>query len=459
MKNNNIFPYKKIHMIGIGGVSMSSLAELMNHFGYIVTGSDTKESSYTNQLKNIGLNIQIGHHKELIDNADLIVYTAAIPKTDPEFEYAKELNKPMMERSKFLGEITKNYEECICVSGTHGKTTTTSMVASCFLEAKKDPTIEIGSYFKAIQSNNKIGNSEYFILESCEYVDSFLEFHPHAEIILNIDNDHLDYFKNLDNIKASFGKFIDKLNQTGVLVINADDKNCLDVINHAKCEIRTYGIENQDAHWIAKNIKKDSFGYPTFDVYCKNEYYINITLNVLGTHNILNALATTALCDFYNISKEDIKNGLNKFAGANRRFEKIGTYKNIPVIDDYAHHPTEIKTTLESAKNVPHHETWAIFEPHTYSRVDAHKNDFAEVLKHFDHILLAPIYAAREINTSGISSEDIENIIKKDNPNCQTFQTYEEIISWLKEHVQENDLIITIGAGTINQVGYELIKE
>ena len=250
MTFKNLKQYQKIHMIGIGGVSMSGLAEHLTHFGFTITGSDAHESNNTKHLKNIGLEITIGHDITKIDQADLVVYTAAIPKTDEELIYAQKTKKKMMERSEFLGEITKCYQECICISGTHGKTTTTSMIAMCFLEAKLDPTIEVGAHLKAIDGNNRTGNSEYFILEACEYVDSFLKFHPQTEIILNIDNDHLDYFKNIENIKTSFKKFTEKLNESGSIIANIDDENTKDVLANTNQHVITYGIQNQNLDFL-----------------------------------------------------------------------------------------------------------------------------------------------------------------------------------------------------------------
>ncbi len=445
-------------MIGIGGVSMSGIAELLTDNHIKVTGSDAKESDNTRHLKELGLNIHIGSNKEMIKNANLIVYTAAIPKTDTEYCYAKELNKKMMERSEFLGEITKCFKECIAISGTHGKTTTTSMISLVFLKANLDPTIEVGAYLKPIKGNNKTGHSEYFILESCEYVDSFLKFHPHTEIILNIDNDHLDYFKTLENIKKSFLEFTNKLNETGTIIANIDDENTKEILEKVKHKTITYGIKNNNAHFQAKNIIVNSYGYPTFDCYKNQKYYDTYSLNVHGTHNILNALAAIATSDLYTISKNFIKEGLQSFTGAKRRFEYIGNYNGIPVFDDYAHHPTEIKTTLKSSKEIPHNKTWAIFEPHTYARTKNHLNEFASVLKEFDYIILADIYAARETNTYNISPLDLLDKIKLENKNCIYINRYEKIITYIKENVQEGDIIITIGAGTINQIGYDLIK-
>lgn len=450
--------YKKIHMIGIGGVSMSGLAEHLTHYGFIITGSDAHESDNTKHLKALGINVQIGHHPEMISDADLIVYTAAIQENDLERQKALELKKEHMERSEFLGLITKCYKECICISGTHGKTTTTSMIATCFLEAEYDPTIEVGAYLKNIKGNNKTGNSDYFILEACEYVDSFLHFYPKTEIILNIDNDHLDYFKTIDNIKHSFQKFIQRLDNNGLVIANYDDENTVEVTKDIQSSLITYAIDHK-ADYQAKNIILDSYGYPTFECFKNDNYFFTFTLSVRGFHNILNALACIATCDYYQIDAKIIQKGLQNFTGANRRFEKIGEYQSIPVFDDYAHHPTEIKTTLNASKEIPHHETWAIFEPHTYTRTEEHLKEFAKILAEFDHIILSEIYAARETNTTGISSKDLLKLIQEKNPNSIYLDSYDKIILYLKEHVKKDDIIVTIGAGPINQVGYQLIQK
>ncbi len=459
MELETLKEHSKIHMIGIGGVSMSGMAEHLQHFGFTVTGSDLNESYNTHHLQELGVDIRIGHHPEMIKNADLVCYTAAIKEDDVEILEAKKLNKRLLERSELLGLITKAYKECICISGTHGKTTTTSMIANSFLKGNLDPTIEVGAYLKNIDGNNRIGNSDYFILEACEYVDSFLKFFPHTIVILNIDNDHLDYFKNIQNIKKSFLKFTNNLNETGTIIANFDDENTKEVIKKSSHNIITYGIENEDVNFWASDIKQDKYGYSSFTVYKDKEYFGDFSLNVHGKHNILNALATIVTCDLYGLSKESIKEGLKSFSGANRRFEKIGEYKGTLVIDDYAHHPTEIEATYLSSLEVPHNDVWAVFEPHTYSRTKSHLDEFAKVLKQFDHVILAPIYAAREKDTLGVSSFDIEKLIKKDNEKCLYLDSYEKIEKYLKENVKKDDIIILIGAGTINKVGYDLIKE
>ena len=454
-----MFNNKRIHFIGIGGISMSGIAEILLTKGAIISGSDIQENKAINMLRNKGVEIFIGENPDIINNTDIVVYTAAISENNAEMIRAKELNKEMYERAKFLGLLTKEYENVLCISGTHGKSTTTGMVASCFLEDKKNPTIQIGAFLPKIKSNYYVGDNKYFIMEACEYVDSFLSFFPTSEIILNIDDDHLDYFKNMDNVKKSFTKYINLLPNNGKLILNIDDENVLDLTVPENINLLTYGINN-NANVTAKNINFDELGHPTFDVYYNNKFYINLHLSVLGNHNIYNALATTCMCIMHNISKESIIKGINEYVGVERRFEYIGTYKeNVLVYDDYAHHPTEIKATLNSTKNIKCHENYAIFQSHTYSRTKEHLEEFAEVLKDFDNIIIAPIYPAREINIYNIKESDLVDLIKPYNKNVQYIDSFDNIVTYLKNNLQENDLVITIGAGPVNEVGLKLLDK
>ncbi len=455
--NKNIKEYKKIHLIGIGGASMYAIAAMLKNDGYEVTGSDMQESTNTKYLESLGILVTIGHNNEIIKNADLVIYTAAIKDDDIELSFAKKMGIECVERALFLGEYTKQYDNLICISGTHGKSTTTSMVATIFLNANLNPTINIGAFLKKINGNYYIGEKKYFILEACEYVDSFLHFHPTSEIILNIDNDHLDYFKNIDNTKKSFQKYINLLPNNGYLIINADDKNIKD-LNLPLDKTKTYGITNK-ADLMAKNISYGNLGFPTFDIYYNDEYYDTFTLNVLGTHNILNALAATLMCINYNIDKKVIKESLKEFSGVGRRFEYLGEYNKAHIFDDFAHHPTEIESTYNSSKAIKHNETWAIFQSHTYSRTYEHLKDFAKILSKFDHIIICDIYPARETNIWNIKEEDLVNLIKKNNTNVIHIPTYDEIATYLKAHVKPNDLILTIGAGPINNVANILLKK
>lgn len=454
-----MFNNKKIHFIGIGGISMSGIAEILHTKGNIVTGSDMQMSKAVEMLINKGINITIGENPTLIDDADIVVYTAAISKDNKELIRAKELNKEMYERAKFLGLMTKEYDNVLCISGTHGKSTTTGMVASCFLEDNLNPTIQLGAFLPKINANYYVGDNKYFIMEACEYVDSFLSFYPTSEIILNIDDDHLDYFKNMDNVLSSFIKYMNLLPENGNLIINIDDENINALKLPKNINILTYGIKN-NANITAKNITYDNLGHPEFDVYYNNELYLHIHLNILGNHNIYNALATVSMCIIYNISKGAITKGLNEYVGVERRFEFIGTYKdNILVYDDYAHHPTEINATLNSAKSIKCHQNYAIFQSHTYSRTKEHLEEFANILKNFDNIIIAPIYPAREKNIYNIKEEDLVNLIKPYNENVLYINSFDNIVSYLKDNLQDNDLVITIGAGPVNEVGLKLLDK
>ncbi len=455
---NKIVDYKNIHLIGIGGASMYAIAAQLHNDGKSVSGSDMQESENTAYLKSIGINVTIGHDLKLLENVDLVIYTAAIDQSDPELVYARNHNIECVERAVFLGEYTKAYENLICISGTHGKSTTTSMVASVFLEASLNPTIQIGASLRKINGNFYIGDKKYFILEACEYVDSFLHFHPTSEIILNIDNDHLDYFGNIENTKSSFKKYVNLLPESGCLVVNVDDKNTSELLKLRNNTI-TYGIENINAKVQAKNITISDFGYPSFDCYVNNEYLESFTLSVFGRHNVLNALATISLALNYNISKTIIKKALKEFSGVGRRFEYLGEFNKAHIFDDFAHHPTEILSTFNSSKKIKHNETWAVFQSHTYSRTIEHLNEFAEVLQKFDHIIICDIYPAREENIWNVKESDLVDLISKKNKNAIHIPTYQEIALYLKKNIKENDLIITIGAGPINKVAKILLDE
>ena len=451
--DNLIKAHKHFHLIGIGGISMSAIAETLLNLGCKVTGSDRTQSSITDTLNSNGIKVTIGSDLENSKIADLIIYSAAIKDSDPEMVIAKENNIPLVDRGKFVGYLTKKYKESICVSGTHGKTTTTSMLSICFIEAFKDPTIHVGAILKQLNGNYRIGNSEYFILESCEYMGNFLKFFPNTEIILNIDNDHLDYYKTFENIVKAFQDFSKLLEPKGLLVTNADDPNCYALKDITTGRFVSYGIENENADFIAKNIKFNKDGFSSFDLYKNNKLLGNIELSVPGKHNVLNALATIAVCTNYGIGIETIKSGLKKFTGANRRMEYKGSYKNISVYDDYAHHPTEILATANSIKNKTYNESWAIFQPHTYSRTQELLKDFAKVLAEFDHVILTDIYAAREINTIGITSEDLKNEIMQYNPNVKYISSFDEIVNYIHNNAKSDDIVITLGAGTVTNIG------
>ena len=450
---NNLKKYKNIHMIGIGGISMSGIAEILANLGFSVTGSNNVDSEILHTLRKAGIKVFIGHNAQNVVGADCVVYTAAIPKNNVELVHAKELGIPTIERSDFLGELTRCYKNTIAISGTHGKTTTTSLVSLCFLEAKKDPSIQVGAILEELNGNYRVGNSENFIIEACEYVESFLKFSPKSEIILNIDNDHLDYYKNFENIKKAFIKYVKLLPDDGHLIINADDLNCLDLPVYTKASTIKYGIENEDVDFQAKNIQFDEDGFPEFDIYKYNEFYGHIKLSILGKHNVLNVLACIALCDTYEISKTDIIHAISKFKGADRRFEYKGNVNGAKIFDDYGHHPTEVFATAKALENKKYNESWVVFQPHTYSRTFNLLNDFAHSLLEFDHIIITDIYAARETNTYNISSKDLVDEINKLGKEAIYIPLLEDCASYLKNNVKQNDIVLTLGAGTVTNVG------
>ena len=452
----HIKKYKNVHMIGIGGISMSGIAAILKNWGFNVTGSDASDSEAVQLFRSKGIKVVIGHSLEDVAKADVVVYSAAIKQTDPEIVEAHRLKIPTIERADFLGEITRCYNDTICISGTHGKTTTTSMVSLCFLDALTDPSIQVGAMLKPLNGNYRVGNSEHFIIEACEYVESFLKFSPKAEIILDIDNDHLDYFKTFDNIKNAFIKYVKLLPDNGLLIVNGDDKNCLDLCQYTNAKKVTYGIDNTKANFVAKNIVFDNDGFPEFDVYYNDEFFMNLKLSVPGIHNVLNALACTAISTEYGISKKDIQDALIKFTGAHRRFEgKINN--NVSVYDDYAHHPTEIKATYNSLKNKKYNKSWAIFQPHTYSRTKLLLDDFAEALQNFDNVIILDIYAARETNTYNISSKDLADKITSLGKKALYMSDFDNCVKYIKDNVQKDDIVITIGAGTVTEIGPMLV--
>lgn len=454
----NIKKYKNIHMIGIGGVSMSGIAAILTNWGFTVTGSDWAESESTEKLNSLGIKVTIGHNIDDVAKSDVVVYSAAIKQDDPEMLEAQRLNIPTIERADFLGELTRCFKDTICISGTHGKTTTTSMISLCFLEALQDPSIQVGAFLNVLDGNYKVGNSEHFIIEACEYVESFLKFSPKAEIILNIDNDHLDYFKTFENIKNAFVKYTKLLPDDGLLIINGDDINCLDLPQYTNANVLTYGINNKNSHFYGKNILFDNDGLPEFEVYKNNKFFTKIKLSVPGKHNVLNALSCIALCDYYGIDKKNIQNALKKFTGAHRRFEFKGKLNGASIYDDYGHHPTEIIATSTSVNEKKHNKSWVVFQPHTYSRTKNLLDDFANALLNFDNIIVLDIYAAREANTYNISSKDLVDKIVSLGKNAKYIPDFNECVSLLKDNVKENDIVLTLGAGTVTQIGPMLLN-
>ena len=446
-----------VHFIGIGGISMSGLAEILLEEGFTISGSDSKESELTDHLTANGAQIFYGQRaSNIIDGIDLVVYTAAIHPDNPEYACAKEKGIPMMTRADLLGQIMTNYKIPIAVSGTHGKTTTTSMASHVLLEGGMDPTISVGGILPAIGGNLRVGNSDTFITEACEYTNSFLSFFPKISIILNMDADHLDFFKDIDDIRHSFRLFAEKLPADGTLIINSDTPHYEDIIEDLPCRVITYGLEHE-ADYTAEQITYDEFGHPTFICKYKGNPVGTFSLKVPGIHNVSNALSVIALGYLLALDPDVIQKGLTNFTGTDRRFQFKGEIGGVTIIDDYAHHPTEIKATLTSAKNYPHKTTWCVFQPHTYTRTKALLPDFAEALTLADHVVLADIYAAREKNTLGVSSKDLQRCILELGTPCEYFPTFDEIENYLLENCVGGDLLITMGAGDVVQIGEHLL--
>lgn len=448
-----------VHFIGIGGISMSGLAEILLDKGFKVTGSDTQPNYLTSNLEEKGAIVNYPQSSDNITNdIDVIVYSAAIHEDNIERVKAVELGIPQLSRAELLGEFMLNYKNAINVAGTHGKTTTTAMISEIFLKAKCDPTILIGGVLNDISGNMRLGKEDYFIVEACEYTNSFLSFHPTSSLILNIEADHLDFFKDLDDIRHSFKTFINMTDESGVVVINNEIDNYKALVDEAKAKVVTFGL-NEEADYYAKNIEYDELVNGCFDVYHKDELMGHIELSVPGSHNVYNALATIACADFYNIDFATIKEALKSYEGTHRRFEIKGSVNGCKVIDDYAHHPHEIEVTLKVANKYPHNKVWAVFQPFTYSRTVDLLDDFAKVLLECDIAIISDICAGREENTMGITGEILVDKMKEMTDKVIYLPTFDDIIDYAKDKVGEGDLFITMGCGDIYKCADRFVEE
>ena len=455
-----------VHFIGIGGISMSGLAEILLKEDFRVSGSDNKESALTDRLEQLGAAIFYRQQaSNIIPGIDVVVYTAAIHEDNEEYQEALRQNLPMLSRAELLGQLMTNYKVPVAVSGTHGKTTTTSMLSHILLAGNMDPTISVGGILKAIGGNIRVGGSEVFVTEACEYTNSFLHFFPNIGIILNIDADHLDFFKDLDDIRNSFHKFAKLLPENGTLIINNSIPNLSEITADLSCKIITYGNDTKNTGsggyppaYIASNISHNDLGEASFDLYRQGNFVSRINLSVNGDHNVSNALAAIAAADLLDVSVDAIKEGLKSFHGTDRRFELKGMLNGVTIIDDYAHHPTEIQASLAAAKNYPHREIWCVFQPHTYTRTKALFREFVDALCETDHVVLADIYAARETDTLGISSKDIADALKEKGCDAYYFSSFQDIEDFCTRICQKGDMLITMGAGDVVNIGEELLK-
>lgn len=434
---------KRIHFIGIGGSGMCPLAEILHSWGYELSGSDNNESDTLARIRALGIPVSMGQRAENIGDAEMVVYTAALLPDNPELVAAKASGVPTFERAKLFGAISRMYKNCIGVCGTHGKTTVTSMLTQILITANLDPSAVIGGKLPLINANGRVGKSENFVCEACEFVDTFLELSPAVAVILNIDEDHLDYFKTLDNLIHSFHKFADMA--TDAVIYNGDDQNTRTAMQGVgeKTKI-TFGFSKEN-NYYPENISDEHGAFYAFDVCRDGEKLGHLALEIPGEHNVLNALAAVAAAMHAGASFADCKKGIETFHGAGRRFEKLGTYQGISFADDYAHHPTELRVTLEAAMEMGYRKVWAVFQPFTYSRTYMLMDEFAEVLKIPDYCVMTEIMGSRERNTYNVYSSQLAAKI----PGSVWFNTFDEVADYVLAHAQSGDLVLTLGCGDI----------
>ena len=446
-----IAPGRRAHLIGIGGVSMAPLAEVLHGAGMVITGSDMRESAAVEHLRSLGITIHIGHRAENLGQAELVIRTAAVHDDNPEITAAHAAGIPVFERAQAWGAIMRGYKHALCISGTHGKTTTTSMCTHIIMAADLDPTVMIGGTLPLLGAGHRVGKGDTIILESCEYCNSFLSFFPTVAVILNIEADHLDFFKDLEDVEKSFRAFADLVPEGGRIIANRDDENTMHTLAGEERPVTTFGLTEGDIH--AANLTWTK-GLPTFDVVYRDAVYAHVSLSVPGLHNVKNALAAAAAAIALGVPGDAVERGLAQFRGAGRRFEHKGTYNGAEVYDDYAHHPGELKALLDTAHTLGYKRVICAFQPHTYTRTKALFDDFVEVLKQPDITLLAEIFGARETNDIGISSKDLAERI----PGARYYATLPEVTAALRELAQPGDLILTVGAGDIYTAGEALVK-
>lgn len=451
---------KKIHFIGIGGIGMSAIAEILNNRGYEITGSDMNQSLIVENLEKKGIKVFIGHRKENIENQDLVVYTAAVSSENPELLSAKKKGIKTVTRAEILGELMSFCENSIAVAGTHGKTTTTSMLAIMLQKAQVDPTLLVGGNLSEINGNVRIGNGDYLLTEACEYMDSFLSMKPKYEIILNIDSDHLDYFRDIEHISESFRKFANLVPEDGKIIAysaNPFVNSAVEGMNN----VVTFGL-TEGCDYLAKNISFNHDGVASYQLYRRGENLGTINMNMPGEYNVLNSLAAIACADTLGIPIDIAKETLRQYKGTQRRFDILGTTsKGVKIIDDYAHHPTEIKEALKATKNIKKDKLWCVFQPHTYTRTIALFEDFAKSFEDADAIIMAEIYPAREKNIHKISSLALAEKIEENYPDktVKFFKEFEDIRDFLNIEAKENDVIMTMGAGDVNKIGEMLLED
>ena len=437
---------KRIHFIGIGGSGMCPLAEILHSQGHNLTGSDNNESDTLKRIRNLGIPVTMGQKAENVEGADMVVYTAALLPDNPELVAAKESGIPTFERSKLFGYFTRKYDNCVGVCGTHGKTTVTSMLTHILIDNEFDPSAVIGGRLPLTGTNGRVGQSDILVCEACEYKDTFLDLTPDISVILNVDRDHMEYFKTLENLEASFRKFADM--STKCVIYNGDDKNTIDSIAGVEGKNMISFGKNDDCTYVAKNISFINGAFPCYDVYKGEELLGRIELSVPGEHNTLNSLAAIVTAMYLGASFQQCQKSIATFKGAGRRFEFLGQYNGADIVDDYAHHPAELEVTLTAAKQMGYKRVWAVFQPFTFSRTKMHLNAFAEVLSIADKVVMTEIMGSREINTYGITTQDLADEI----PGSVWFDTFPKVADYLKENITEGDLVLTLGCGDVYKI-------
>ena len=452
--------FKKIHCLGIGGIGLSAVAEILAYNGHIVSGTDMNPSEVTEHLEETGIKVYYKHEPENVEGVDAIVYSAAVSDDNPEVIRAKELGLPLFSRAEVLGMIMKNYDNSVAICGTHGKTTVTSMTSLILRNAEYRPTILVGGNLPQINGNVEIGDTSYFVTEACEYMDSFLELRPNIGVILNIDSDHLDYFKDMEHIVQSFRRFVNQIPAGGVIIAYGDNPFVKDVLRDKANKI-TYGY-SEGNDFYSENIRFDENGYPEFDICNKSRLVAHLKLSVPGEHNVLNAMAAFVTASYLQVDIPVIQKTLAEFGGTNRRFDLTGfTDKGVKVIDDYAHHPTEIKATLSAVKKMKHRKVWVIFQPHTYTRTKALFDEFVDAFGDADALILTDVYAAREKDIYNVSSYKLMNAMKAKNPDreCYYVKDFDDIANYINKVAGPDDVVITMGAGDVYKVGELLVSE
>ncbi len=450
--NNN----KQFHLVGIGGVGISWIAEILLAQGHSVSGSDLQHSSITEHLKSLGAKIFIGHDEKWVENADILIHTAAVDENHIELQKANSLGIPIYNRAEMQGKLIDTYPTSLAISGSHGKSTTTSMIATILTMSDVDPTLLIGAHLDALGGNAKIGNGDILVMEACEYKDSFLNFKPTYGMILNIDEDHLDYFKDFEHILSSFVKFANGVSPDGAVFINTDDISYEELIKRIQRPTISIGLSKY-ADYHAQNININSNGHPEYDVIFNDDILCHCQLSVAGEHNVYNSLFAIAFCHHLGIDLDIITQALKQFKNPSRRFESIGTFKDSKVIDDYAHHPKEINATLTAARHIHKKRIVCVFQPHTYTRTYTLLDEFSKSFSDADEIIIVDIYAAREIDEKIVSSEQLAKKITEQGKSCNYIPSYDELKSHLSNTLTKDDLLIMMGAGSISQWAHDLV--